>query len=271
MSNRAKLVFFCLALGIITAALLNQQWSNARLRAAIDALHVQNREVAVLQGERARLIAGSPARAAAAAAAEEQEMLALRAQILAGQRRLEAAQKPRPPVAPRGPTAMNPPVLAPGMIPAGALQNVGLATPASALQTGFWAQHRGETATMAAAIAFDPEARAKMAELFAGLSADEQMFFQSPERLVALLTSATFDQGGTSFPLQFVEKPLAPDLAEVALRLQLPNGDIREAGSKRLRRFPDGWKIEVPAADAELMKTLWLSLPPTQRLRAGGN
>ncbi|MEO5961572.1 MAG: hypothetical protein ABIY47_16115, partial [Opitutaceae bacterium] len=271
MSNRAKLVFFCLALGSVTAALLYRQRSNARLREAIEALHAQNREVVVMQGERERLIAASPARAAAAL--EEQELLALRAQILAQQRRLEAAQRPRPPIAPRVARPMNPPVLAPGMIPAGALQNVGHATPASAMQTGLWAQNRGETSTFMAGVAFDPECKAKMDELFTGLSAEEQQYFQSPERLVALLANAAniASDGGTPFPIQIVEKPLGPDAAEVTLRLHLPNGEIRDGKTLRLRRFADGWKVELPGTEADWVKVLWLGLPPTQRMRLRGN
>jgi hypothetical protein len=271
MSNRAKLVFFCLALGSVTAALLYQQRSNARLRAAIDALRAQNREVVVLQGERERLVASSPA--PAVVAVEEQELLALRAQILARQRRLEAAQKPRPPVAPRVATPVNPPVLAPGMIPADAIQNVGRATPAAAMQTGLWAQSRGETSTFMAGVAFDPECKAKMDELFTGLSAEEQQYFQSPERLVALLAKVAnvASAHGTPFPIQIVEKPLGLDAAEVTLRLHMPNGEIRDGKTLRLRRFADGWKMELPGTEADWLKVLWLGLPPSQRMRLDGD
>jgi hypothetical protein len=269
MSHRAKLFFFCLALGGVTAALLIQQWRNARLRAAIEALHAQNKEVVVMQGERERLVASSPTRTASAH--DEQELLALRAQNLALQRRLEAAQQPHPPAPPQVAAPTNPPVLAPGMIPSDAMQNVGRATPASALQTGMWAVNHREIATVAATVAFDPEGRAKVDELFSGLSAEEQKYFQSPERLAALLVIALAEQSGITIPLQFVEKPLGPDLAEVAISVQKPNGEIRVAGTKRLRRFADGWKIEIPSAEADMLKTLWLGLPPTQRLRLGEN
>ena len=83
--------------------------------------------------------------------------------------------------------------------------------------------------------------------------------------------SSAVDQSGTPLPLQFVEKSLGPALADVAIRLQSPNGEIRELGTKRLRRFADGWKIEMPSAEVDMVKTLWLGLPPTQRLRVGGN
>jgi hypothetical protein len=268
MSNRAKLAFFCLALGSVTAALLYQQRSNARLRASIDALRAQNREVVVPQGERERLIAPSPARAAAL---EEQELLALRAQILAGQRRLEAAQQSGPPAAPRVAAPAAPAMLAPGMIPSDAMQNVGHATPASALQTGLWAQNRGETATFMAGVTFDPEGKTKVDELFTGLSAEEQKVFQSPERLAALLVIWAADQSGPPLPLQFVEKLLGPDLAEVTLRVQLPNGEIRDGKTLRLRRFADSWKIELPGTEVDMVKVLWLGFPPTQRMRVREN
>lgn len=276
MRTALKIGFCGVLLGGMIAALWYRHRANDRLATEIESLRRQNSDFTVLQADNRRLIADAPDRAEAARKKRE-ELARLQAQIMTGKKHVEAAKRGRAQtevLSQSNENQVSPPVLGPGMMLGSAMQNVGRASPGLAMQTGLWAQRHGDAQTMAAGLAFEPEARVKLDALFAELSAADQAQFGSPERLVAALAteanSPSHRGGGPEIPIQIVEKMQDPATAEVLLRLQLPNGQVKDGKLLQLRHHADGWKIVLPVAEVEWLEAMWKALPPSQRLRLGG-
>ncbi len=273
MRTALKIGFCCVLLGGMIAALWYRHRANGRLVTEIESLRRQTSDLGVLQADNQRLIAAAPVRADAMRKKRE-ELVRLEAQIITWRKQVEVMER-------RGASAVAQSrvtndqvpstVLAPGMMRSESMQNVGRTTPTLAMQTLFWAQNHANIPTIEEGVAFDPEAKVKLDALFAELSVAEQAHFGSPERLAAAVVAEANQNrgGGPGMPIQMIEKPQGPETVEVALRVQLPNGQLKDAKTLQLRRYPDGWKVMLPPEETDMLRTLLNGLPPAQRMRLG--
>jgi uncharacterized coiled-coil protein SlyX len=256
-----------LSIGIVAAGLATMAGflyrSNSRLRSDLEAMRQQNREIAVLEAQRDRFASIAPARAKQLRE-RQAEISSLQAQIVVLTAQLAALESSRNKPAPieAAPPTVS---LAPGMMTVESMQNVGRATPQNALQTGMWAQNQKDLPAIMESFAFGTDAKAKLEALFRELPDEERTRFGSADRLAAIVTADVASSRGNAPPLQFTERSRSGDTAEVAIQMQLPDGQIREARTLSLRLFPDGWKVVLPAQEVEALGSYLNALPPAQR------
>lgn len=269
-----RLGMICALAGGVLAVWMHQQKSNARLAADVEMLRRQNSEIPVLQADNRRLAATVSARAEAVRSKQE-ERERLQAQITALRKQVEAMEQRRAAAQAQARARSEPkpsPVLAPGTMLVESMQNVGRTTPTLALQTGFWAQSRGDVQTILDGLVLEPAGKAKLDALFGELSATEQAHFGSPERLAAILVAGPMLNrgGGPGTPVQIVEIMQSAETAELGLRVPLPSGEFKDIKTVQFRRYADGWKAVLPAGETEMLRNLLHGLPPSQRMRLGG-
>lgn len=168
---------------------------------------------------------------------------------------MEAAEKnnPPPPPAAPAPAASEP---APRPIPSAAWKNAGRATPAAALETALWAAVGGDIDVLASTLVLGPEARRRAEAVLAGLPPEMRVQYATPEKFAALFTArdVPLDASLTLNPIK------GDNENEALLRIRL-TGSQTVAGKTALveskstllslRRFDDGWKLQVPEAAIE--------------------
>lgn len=126
--------------------------------------------------------------------------------------------------------------------------NRGIATPAEALETGFWAFDHVDADVLATTLCFGEEKPAVDA-FYAALSESVREKYPTPEKLLATLLLAT--SGGPR--LVMIDVPSVKEghagstpTAAVHLRSQRDNG-LKEEGDIVFAHTPDGWRRIVPA------------------------
>lgn len=161
----------------------------------------------------------------------------------------EAAKKAPPPAAP-------PPPVTPAPIPSTAWKNVGRATPAATLETALWAAVGGDVDMLASTLVLSAEARRRAEAVLAGLSPEMRAQYPTPEKFAALFTArdVPMDSSMTLTPMR------GDNESEATLQVRL-TGSRTVAGKTALveskstflslRRFEDGWKLQVPEAAIE--------------------
>jgi hypothetical protein len=255
--------------------LVQQQRSNGRLRAEIEALRQQNRDLGELQAENRQLVAAAPNQAEAIRMKRE-ELARLQAQIVAWQKQVETLEQRRVPAvtpAPRPP----PLVPLPGMMTLGEFQNVGRDTPAHLFQTRMWAMLHEDWQTLADSWAWDPETLAELNATFSKLSPEEQARFGTPERM-ALMSALKRGDGASSTPELagpgpkiVAENVIGPDDVDIVGRTQISSDQTKDHPPMRVHRFPDGWKFMPKPVSAAERKATIDAIPPTQRATLGKN
>ena len=148
-----------------------------------------------------------------------------------------------------------PHALQPGLwAPAADWKNCGRRTPESALETMLWAAAGGDLAALKETLQFDEASRAKIAAHLAGLPDSVRQQYASPEDLLALVVAGNVPL--ESAQLVARQQNGDDDVIEY-VRLKDPAGITRQV-HLTLRRSPDGWKLQVPAATVD---ALALGLP----------
>jgi hypothetical protein len=250
-AQRGFLVVTALMAG--AAALLGwQQREAAGLREAIARREAQQRERAQLVAENRRLASAKPSD-------EEMEELVsrltqaerLRAQLAALREREEAAAKAAASSRPAAAT-LPLPSLAGGLVSADHWQNVGQATPDAAFETALWAAAQGDLDALAGILAFDPAARQEAATLFGRLPPAAQAEFQTPERLIAVLTAMDIPLGRATI----LRQQAMPGGTNVTAKMIDATG--RETrGVFLLKAEGDRWQLQVPAAAVRKYAAVW--------------
>lgn len=230
--NRPTFLIFCSALVAITAGIIAQWQSHARLVRELGALHERDR----METLRRRHTVQLPPSDIEIRRPSEKKL----AETLpfVG----DTAQKP---VALGLPAEANSSTS--GLTRSESWRNAGRQTPSAAFETLEWALDRGETDSLAASFAFEPEVKIKLDELFAHLSPEVRANYHTPESLIALLVAGT-SKGPQAFQV-LNESFDGPDSATVRARVQESNGKIREDNFP-LRRDADGWKAVISEQQA---------------------
>lgn len=195
-----------------------------------DTLREENRRLAVLLAQTRRGEGKSPdaIHAELEQARSELAVLERRAQESAA----NAAQRAATAVENRDPER--------GMARLEYFQNVGRATPVTALQTIVWAALHGDNATLVDALALTDLARQKAAELLASLPVEARRKYPTAESLAALVVAGEIvDTAAVKVVgVRFADSRHA---TIDALRLQAAD----RALSVRMELGADGWRMEV--------------------------
>jgi hypothetical protein len=183
-------------------------------------------------------------------------------QLAAPGARLPGATRP-PPAAASGPNAPAPAVpsasprapapgrregagvpLASGLTPVETLGNAGRATPRAAFATQLWAARTGDIALEASALAFGPEARARLEALLQTLPPEIHNDYDTPEMLMAfMLAGSPHPVGGVQVLSEVADGP-----NDVTLQTEWQHVDdsIVHQSEANLHQYADGWKLVVP-------------------------
>lgn len=198
-------------------------------------LRDQRRELQSLQAEHQRLTTQSQQQARSRtdfrpAANSEAQLSALLAQTAA--RSASAQSRPRP-------------SLRAGMKAIGALNNVGLATPFTALETSIWADYTGNMDAVAKIITFLPDAQEAAKKLWASLPADAQTRFPTPESMMAAFIAESFpsDFAGYQATGDRQNGP-SPDYWLVQFQYQQDDGTVVDRAIA-LHQIDGNWKVLV--------------------------
>jgi hypothetical protein len=228
------------ALAVVAGGAWLLQWqSGAQLRDEIALLRDENRQIAQLRAENAKLVAAQPPVAELERLqADRTAVVQLRAEI----EKLKAGVDEREralnsPAAIAKPTAES---TALPMVPANSWKNAGRATPSAAVETVMWAASHGEVDLLASMLSFEPEIRRSVDNFFAAIPESMRAQYGTVERLVA-------QSMAKDVPLAMrvdTEKLGGSDRAEVVVRLQ--NKDGATQAPLALRRGDEGWRLAVP-------------------------
>lgn len=135
-------------------------------------------------------------------------------------------------------------------------RNRGREAPGAALETLLWAARNGDTDTMAAMIALEGPALEKAEAMLSGLSGPLRAQYDTPERLVALLTARDVPVG-----IRLMGFNGGATNTRLLVRLQNAGGGIKET-EIALRRDPDGWRLVAPLSAVEgYAATTWSLMP----------
>jgi RNA polymerase sigma factor (sigma-70 family) len=213
-----------------TTGLVLQHQSNLRLRAEVASLSAQVRSAAP---------APPPPENPAVSPAELATLRREHAELL----RLRASAAPAAPA--KSKIAGEAP-LAAGLTPVLSLGNAGRATPRATFATQLWAARTGNVELEATALAFSPEARAKLQALAATLPASFTAEYDTPEKLMAFVLS------GSPHPVQGMqvldENDNGPDDTTLQTTWQHADDTIVHHSEVQLHRDTDGWKWVVPVS-----------------------
>ncbi len=129
------------------------------------------------------------------------------------------------------------------LTPVGSLKNAGRATVKAALETVFAAATGGDVDTLASSIMLTPQAEAKAAAWFAGLSDEARTQYGSPEKVVALMLAK--DAAGVTGIQVLGQRDLSADTIGVRVRIGDEQGNTKEQGLA-FQQTPDGLKALIP-------------------------
>jgi hypothetical protein len=149
----------------------------------------------------------------------------------------------------------------PGFKPAREWRNSGNSTPADAYETYVWAMDHGDLRALAGVLSLDAASQAKMAEVFAKLSADAQAEYESPETLSALLFANQNPVWFTAMNVASQSQDQA-SVSKLTVDLQYPAGQVREH-SFYFAQSGDSWKRYVSDAEVDYMLQSQLGISST--------
>lgn len=134
------------------------------------------------------------------------------------------------------------------MLAAAEWKDAGRASPAAAVETLLWAARNGNREAVAQTLWLDPTSRKAALAMMAGLSAEAQSRYGTPEQLLAELVAKDLAIGG----MQVMKTQVWEDKAAgvVNLRLKSPDGVFKETMLRATLR--DGaWKLWMPEGAVE--------------------
>ncbi len=239
-----SLLLLTLLTGAGITLLVHERHANADLRAEAEALRPQLEESDRLQAANKNLADLTlDTNEVERLRASHEELLRLRGQapmLRRQQKELADAQAQiRSLQADSTETKTSPVKLADGLKPAAEWSNVGLGTPASAMETCFWAENARDTNVLARAITFGPDSKARAEALLASLPEDKRASFGSAELMMASLLARTTPNIGMRV---LSETSQGPD--DTTLHIQWQGSD-NHGGETDLQfhRFEDGtWR-----------------------------
>jgi len=122
----------------------------------------------------------------------------------------------------------------------------GRASPADAVESVLWSARSGDVDHLASLITFEPGARQRAEEIFAGLTEEARAEYGSPEKIIATMAAAQIPADYSAMVALSQTEPSA-DSALLTLRLEDGSGAQRDLTFK-FQRNGDGWSLDVPAA-----------------------
>jgi hypothetical protein len=122
----------------------------------------------------------------------------------------------------------------------------GQASPADAVESVLWSARSGDVDHLASLITFEPGARQRAEEMFAGLTEEARAQYGSPEKIIATMAAAQIPTDYSAMAALSQTEP-SPDSALLSLRLEDGTGVQRDLTLK-FQRYEDGWSLDVPAA-----------------------
>lgn len=230
MSAPRWLVFSLLALALVTGgAWLLQRQASAQLHDELDLVRDDQRELARLRAERARLQAAQPAPAEleqlrgdrAALPRLRDEVGQIRQQTEAMVQAAERAALP--------------------LTPTASLGNAGRATPAAAIETLFWAAGRQDASSIAAMLSYNPMPRKAADMLFRTLPEGVRQKYGTIDGLIAQFTA---DELAVAAMKVAQQDPEAEGRVTMLVRTQNVDGSTRERPFV-LKRQDAGWGVAV--------------------------
>ncbi len=234
-----QLAALLIVLGAMIGGSVYFRRENAKLRAQAGELRHRNDAVIRLgeENERTReLLARTKTDVNAAAEAMHADVTQLRAEVsqLEEHARMASAQKAAVAAliaANRDPEK--------GLVRLENFQNVGRATPVTAMQTLIWAVMKGDEPALEAAFSVTGDALEKAGEILAHLPEAERAKYPTPESIVAL---AFADQILRADALQVVPTMQLGSRAIVTVTVANSDDDAKVP----MELAPDGWKVTVP-------------------------
>jgi hypothetical protein len=221
-----------LALAVVAgAALWLQRQSAAQLRDELGLLRDENRKLAGLRAENARLVAAQPS------AAQLDAMRADHAAVRQLRGEIEKLKADTDRQAHEIERASAPPV------PASEWKNAGRATPAATIETMMWAAVRNDVATFASTVGFDPKLRPAVDRFFETLPETTRTRYGTPEQLIAEFMMPELAAMAAGMHIG-QETQAANGDTQLIVGLQNRAGVIRESPST-LRHADDGWQVVV--------------------------
>ncbi len=148
------------------------------------------------------------------------------------------------------------------LLPTADWADVGRSTPKSTLETLYWGMAKHATNTFAAAMAWNPDARAKAEALFAAAPESVRQRFGSVDGVVYSLFSGISPISGFAV----VSENVDGDDGSVIEQHQYEDGRVRQ-NQVAMHHFDDGWRIVL--GDEKLMRGFDVTL--RRAARANGN
>jgi hypothetical protein len=136
-----------------------------------------------------------------------------------------------------------------GFKPANEWRNTGNSTPRQAYETYLWAIDHGDMEALARVLSLDAASQARIADVFANLSADAQAEYESPEALFALLFS---NQNPVWFTAVNVvnQNQEQEGVSKLTLDYQYAGGQVREH-TAFFAHSDDGWRRYVSSSEVD--------------------
>jgi hypothetical protein len=236
----------------------------------------QRSRAAALRAERDRLVtqqlarAATPPRSNATVASDDiarlrrqqEEWTRTREELMRLERAI-AVEKGEPTArASNAPAEDRPPLRGP-MVKSAEWRDAGAASPEAALESFVWAATRGETETVGALLAIDPDGRKQLADVFARLSDEARASYGSPENMLATLIAVQVPQDLSAIgPVS----ALALNNGDIALRTRTERGGSIAKDAVLTFRLTDGrWRLVVPKEIAVGAVKAALRTPPAPK------
>jgi hypothetical protein len=122
----------------------------------------------------------------------------------------------------------------------------GQATPADAMESVLWSARMGDVDHLAGLISFEPRAKQRADDIFAGLPEAARSQYGSPEAVFATLIAAQIPTDYSAMAEIGQSYPSA-DSAILDVRIESENGNQRDL-SLKFQQAQDAWRLDVPEA-----------------------
>jgi hypothetical protein len=179
----------------------------------------------------------------AALEADQTAIARLRAEIQ--QMKMRALARTRQPRPASNESITLPKTILNEMVPADGWRNAGQATPAATLETALWAAAAGDVESLAGLLAIDPVARVHLNGLLMRLPESLRHEYDTPERLMALLTARDVPSDGAA---QIRDAHLSATGGTEVVAVLRDASQKQRLATLTLRQEGPDWKLIVPAA-----------------------
>lgn len=148
------------------------------------------------------------------------------------------------------------------VVPSGEWKFRGQASPMSAMESVLWTARAGDVDRLAALIGFEPNAKQKADEIFAGLPGTARVQYASPESIVATLMAEEMPTNYSAMA-EVNRADADPDTAVLTVRVEDASGAQRDLNLK-FQLEGNAWHLNVPEAVVSRYEHQLLTAPPTK-------